>query len=68
MPTYNTLVPVVALIDADSPEKAIALLKARIRSRNLEPYDGGPFDAFESEPLEEDTSIRSFSDPDKRGD
>lgn len=47
---YNTLVPVVAMIEAESPEQALATLRDRLSRAGFEPYDEGN-DAFESEPL-----------------
>lgn len=49
MKIFNTSVPVVALVPAESDEQAIKILIDRLRDAGFDVYDGGPFDAFESE-------------------
>ena len=49
MATYNVLVPVVALIEADSPEQAMDKLAEQLRLADFDPYEGGIWNAFESE-------------------
>jgi hypothetical protein len=49
MKTWNTLVPVVDLIPADSGEEAVTILRARLVAAGFEPYEGEPGNAFESE-------------------
>lgn len=40
MTTYNVAVPVVALVDADSPEAAIRALVSTIDAAGLDVYEG----------------------------
>jgi hypothetical protein len=42
MPVYNTLVPVVALVEAAGPEEAIIKLEDALRRADFEPYQEGP--------------------------
>lgn len=49
MTTFNVSVPVVALVEAESADEAIAKLYKRILTLGLRPSDDQG-DAFESEP------------------
>ena len=51
---YNVRIAVVDLVEAESPEEAIAKLRTRLTWYNFTPYTDDPVhrpDAFESEPL-----------------
>lgn len=56
MTTYNVLLPIVELIEAENATQAIQTLTARVKAAGFEIYEGGPIDAFESEPIEETAS------------
>lgn len=54
MTLYNVAVPVVELVEADSPEEAVAKFRERVTKAGFEFYGGTLPDganAFESEPL-----------------
>ena len=60
---YNVLAGVVALVEADDAEAAIAKLHAVLRAADFEVYEGGVLDGqvpevFESEPLQGVEPIR----------
>jgi hypothetical protein len=40
---YNTVVTVVDLITADSPEEAVRKLEGRLREAGFDPYEGMPY-------------------------
>lgn len=48
MAIYNVLVPVVALVEADSPDAAIDRLRSALSAHDFEPYDGEETDAFKA--------------------
>ena len=48
MTLWNVLVPVVELVEAESPGEAVAELKARLLSYGFDPYEGEGTDAFRS--------------------
>ena len=50
MAIYNTAVTVVDLIEADSPEDAMRILRQRVIAQGFDILDGSA-DAFESEDL-----------------
>lgn len=59
MAIYNVCAPVVALVEADSAEEAEAKLRAEIsKSEAFDLYDGGRFDTFESEALDDVEVLR----------
>ena len=49
MKTWNTLVPVIALIKAETAGEAILSLRSALKLRGFDVYDGEPGSAFESE-------------------
>jgi hypothetical protein len=53
VPVYNVLTPVVALVQADNEDQAIAAHAIALRAAGFEPYEDGESgpDAFESEEL-----------------
>lgn len=57
MKVFNTLVPVVALVEAETDEAALRVLTSKLEAAGFEAYAGGPFDAFESEALPDNTEV-----------
>jgi len=54
MKTWNVLVPVVALIEAETAGEAILMHQSALRQRGFDVYDGEPgSNAFESEDVSE---------------
>ena len=54
MTIYNVAVPVVALIEAETPAAALAAMRERLTAAGFDPYKGElptGADAFESEPV-----------------
>lgn len=52
MTVYNVLTAVVALVDADTAEEAINYVQSELNNAGFTVYEGGPTDAFESEPTD----------------
>ena len=49
MKQWNVLIPVVALIDAETAEEAITRLREILVLQGFDPYEGAESNAFESE-------------------